>query len=280
MATTKKFNINSGDWTVFSQRNRGNILAAKNSKAVKEFLSDVKAVMHGFSRSTITQAGRIGLRKLVNRAGFNDYTGKMINSYQAAILTKGGIEERIAKQTSAGRTVTFNNLGSNATRVNSKIPILMTSYGLPGTIEISHKSTKYTNSKGEEYKGPKIRNRRDGGESPEVRRWGQINNGPESKFPKGFGHVITHLKGIAPPIKSGYWLVFGNGASGGYSTVWDKDGGVGYAWPLAEHVHTQHKIHQGIQHKVFPDGDSVDIFGIGQQELKRALASMKRYYKR
>ena len=236
--------------------------------------------MYGFSRSTITQAGKIGLRKLVEQAGFNDYTGKMINSYQAAILTKGGIEERIAKQTNAGRTVSFSHLGSNATRVNSRIPILMTSFGLPGTIAISHKATSYTNAKGASLKGPKMRNRRDGGESPEVRHWGQINNGPESKFPKGFGGKITHLKGIAPPISSGYWLVFDNGASGVYSTVWDKEGQVGDAMPLSEHVHTQHRLYGGVQHKVFPEGLSVDLFGIGQQELKRSIAAHKRYFKK
>jgi hypothetical protein len=207
--------------------------------------------MVSFSRSTIQQAGAIGLKKLVRGAGFNDYTGKMINSYQAAILTKGGIEERMAR---AKNTETTEK-GINSTGRN---PILMTSYGLPGTTEISHENRTRA--------GFRIRKRRDGGESPEVRRGHIVNGKMEKSYGSGYGQYITRIKGIAPPISQGYWLVFDNGAS----NVRNKN---------SKYQSVAHEVHsQGpIQHKVFPDkGLDLNLFGIGQQELKRAIARARR----
>lgn len=241
------------------------MLTARNNRAVKGFVNDIAITMTSFGRSTIQQAAKIGLRHLVHEAGFNDYTGKLVNSYQAAILTKGGIEERIAKQNQLGRTVMFDQTGSHVMRVNSKVPILMTSYGMDGTSSISHKqtSTRVTTT-GKPMKGFRMHKRRDGGESPEIRRSHAINGKPEKTFSKGFGAITTRIRGIAPPISSGYWLVFDNGAS----NVTAANGK-----SLAQLVQEQGDR----KHRVFPDYLNIDMFGIGQKELKRAIAARKRY---
>ncbi len=227
------------------------VLTRQNSRAVRDFTSAVAGTMVSFSRNTIQQAGRIGLQKLVNQAGFNDYTGKLINSYQAAILTKGGIEERIGR----AKKTTSNEYGINATGRNA---IMMTSYGMPGTIPISHDRATG---------GFRMRRRRDGGESPEIRKGHMVSGKLEKSFGKGYGDIITRIQGIAPPIQSGYWLVFDNGAS----NVTNKDDIVS----VAERVHTNGPV----QHRVFPDRLNVDVFGIGQKELKRSIAAYKRYNK-
>lgn len=242
-------------------------LTARNNRAVKGFVNDIAITMVSFSRSTIQQAGDIGLKKLVRGAGFNDYTGKMINSYQAAILTKGGIEERIARQNQLGRTVNVSHLGVKPVRGNSRVPILMTSYGIKGTSDITHKQVStHVTTTGKPMKGFPMHKRRDGGESPEVRRSHSINGKRENTYSKGFGMDITRIRGIAPPISSGYWLVFDNGASNVH---------VAGGMTLAELVENQGQV----RHRVFPGELGINIFGIGQQELKRTIAAMKRYRK-
>ena len=195
-------------------------------------------------RSSIKQAARVGLEQMVKEAGFNDYTGKMINSYQAAIITKGGIEERISK----AKKVESDEYGINTT---GRAPILMTSYGMPGTISISHSDRT--------RKGFKIRNRRDGGESPEVRKGHMVNGKLEKSYGKGYGQYYTRLKGVRPRITKGYWLVFDNGASNVSNN--------GSNMSVAQEVDARGPS----KHQVFPKGIDINLTRISQNELKRML---------
>ena len=245
-------------------------LAAKNSRAVRNFTSAVTGTMVSFSRSTIQQAAKIGLQHMVHEAGFNDYTGKMINSYQAAILTKGGLEERVSRRfhIPIGEVSIPNKISGLS---GGRTPILLTSHDLKdkGLVKISdirHKQRKGVTRSGKPMKGFPMQTRRDGGESPEIRRSHSINGRKEVEFREGFGSYITRIKSIAPPIAQGYWLVFDNGASN------VRAGGTN----LADLVENQGQV----RHRVFPKGIGVNLFGIGQQELKRSIAAHKRYFKK
>ena len=240
-------------------------LAVKNSRAVRNFTSAVTGTMVSFSRSTIQQAAKIGLQHMVNEAGFNDYTGKMINSYQAAILTKGGLEERVSRRfhIPIGEVSIPNKISGLS---GGRIPILLTSLGMPGVTDIHHRQKKGVTRSGKPMKGFPMQTRRDGGESPEIRKSHSINGRREREFREGFGSYITRIKSIAPPIAQGYWLVFDNGASN------VRAGGTS----LANLVDNQGQV----RHRVFPKGIGVNLFGIGQQELKRSIAAHKRYFKK
>lgn len=248
-------------------------LAAKNSRAVRDFTSAVTGTMVSFSRSTIQQAAKIGLQHMVHEAGFNDYTGKMINSYQAAILTKGGLEERVSRRFHIPLTdIAMVGIPNKIAGLNGgRIPILMTSRDLKRAKavdipDISHKQRRGVTQSGKPMKGFPMQTRRDGGESPEIRKSHSINGRREREFREGFGSYISRIKSIAPPIAQGYWLVFDNGAAN------VRAGGTN----LADLVENQGSV----RHRVFPKGIGVNLFGIGQKELKRSIAAHKRYYKR
>lgn len=243
-------------------------LAAKNSRAVRNFTSAVTGTMVSFSRSTIQQAAKIGLQHMVHEAGFNDYTGKMINSYQAAILTKGGLEERVSRRFNIPLTdIAEVGIPNKIAGLNGgRIPIMLTSLGMPGVTDIHHRQKNGVTRSGKPMKGFPMQTRRDGGESPEIRKSHSINGRREREFREGFGSYITRIKSIAPPIAQGYWLVFDNGASN------VRAGGTS----LANLVENQGQV----RHRVFPKGIGVNLFGIGQQELKRSIAAHKRYFKK
>ena len=242
------------------------MLMAKNNKAVGNFKRLLVGSMVSFSRSTIQQAAQMGLDQIVNSVGFNDYTGKLINSYQAAIITKGGMEERLQRQFGEvfDDRVPLSNLGKRGKKNNAvgvgggKIPIMLTSLG---TTKIHHETSPRGNNGG---RGFRIRNRRDGGESPDVRRMHMVNGRYEKDYREGYGFLVSRIKGIAPPIKSGYWLVFDNGAA----NVSTERGN------LLEIVDTQGPR----RHRVFPAGLKFNLFGIGEKELKKTIARYKRKY--
>ena len=236
-----------------------------------KFRQDIVGTMVSFSRSTIQQAAQIGLDKITRHVGFNDYTGKLINSYQAAIITKGGMEERLQRKygevfddTVPLRNLKTRKVGNKERNVvgigSSNNPIMLTSLG---TANIHHETSPRGDSGG---KGFRIRNRRDGGESPEVRRMHMVNGLYEKSFPEGFGFLVSRIKGIAPPISSGYWLVFDNGAS----NVRTETGDI-----LTDVVDS----HGPVKHRVFPKGIGINLFGIGEKEFKKAIARYKSRYK-
>ena len=243
-------------------------LAAKNSRAVRNFTSAVTGTMVSFSRSTIQQAAKIGLQHMVHEAGFNDYTGKMINSYQAAILTKGGLEERVSRRFHIPLSdISEVGIPNKITGLNGgRIPIMLTSLGMPGVTDIHHRQKNGVARSGKPMKGFPMQTSRDGGESPEIRKSHSINGRREREFREGFGSYITRIKSIAPPIAQGYWLVFDNGASN------VRAGGTS----LANLVDNQGQV----RHRVFPKGIGINLLGIGQQELKRSISAHKRYFKK
>lgn len=238
-------------------------LTARNNRAVENFKQSIVMTMASFSQSSIQKAAQLGLSKLVRGAKFNDYTGKLINSYQAAILTKGGMEERLQRRFGEvfDDSVPLGGFGKNKRVLgvgSGKIPIMLTS---AGTTTIHHETSPRGDSGGH---GFRIRNRRDAGESPDVRRMHMVNGLYEKSFPEGFGHLVSRIKGIAPPIKSGYWLVFDNGAS----NVTTDEGN------LLQVVDSKGPR----RHRVFPVGLNINLFGIGQQELKKSIARYKKRY--
>lgn len=249
-------------------RNNG-MLTAANSAAIRNFKDRVARTIHHTCVGTINDVMTVGLQKMVNEAGFNDYTGKLINSYQAAAISAGGIESRLArtgaKVTHLGDVIEQRGFHSKAVSY-SKIPIFRTSFGMPGTTQISHRG-EYVEINGKRKFAFRMRNRRDSGESPELRKAGYIDGKREKSFNHGFGDDITKLKGIAAPFSHGYWIVFTNGH------------------PLANIVHTQHamggmngmQFKHAVQHKVFPDGGlDVNKFAIANKHMKTAIARAKR----
>ena len=229
---------------------RNRIVTTRNHLAVRNFAQKIEEAMISTCRSSIKQAAKIGLQEMVNGAGFNDYTGKTVNSYQAAIITKGGIEERIGK----AKKISADEHGINA---SGKSPILMTSYGMPGTIQISHSDRT--------RKGFKIRNRRDGGESTDIRKGHTVNGLLEKSYGKGHGQYFTRIKGVKPRISKGYWLVFDNGAF----NVKNKGSNVSVGEEIVKRG--------SVQHNIFPQGVDINLMRISQAELKRVLSRYKRH---
>lgn len=63
----------------------------RNEAIINSFIGGIAYAAGAASELSMHSIARMGLRTLVDEAYFNDYTGVLINSYQAAVLSKGRV---------------------------------------------------------------------------------------------------------------------------------------------------------------------------------------------
>lgn len=185
MATTRKFK------------------PAKNNQAINAFLDiAVGAVRVGSMRSMQKIADR-GIDTLTKHvASFADYTGEMINSYQAAILTNGKLP-RGGNFNMSGQLVGKTTHGLN-TFLGPRGEIrLLTSYETTNN-EISYKRVRVKNQVINRVAKRNDPNRSVNPESNDTIRM------PRSKHYQGFGRDITQIRTYTPTARFGMEVVFNN----------------------------------------------------------------------
>lgn len=181
----------------------------RNEREINAFLSDIiTPTMMGTRNAMLTIAQR-GINRLVNNvASFSDYTGVLINSYQAAIISKGkfnfkgrghGGDFDAIGQTRRPYRVQGKNQFKNA----SGGTVLITSYGVDGTTDISFWT--------EGRHGQSIARRK---QRKNKRTKASIRNywKKRTKEYQGYGLKTTNIRSYIPSIKRGYEVVFDNPA--------------------------------------------------------------------
>lgn len=225
----------------------------KNNKAINEFLGEVVGAVTVGTASSMRKVAQRGIQRLVNNvAGFSDYSGMLINSYQAAILTRGKLRTNAPSRYGykgdfdLNGNVAMGHMKQGEFKNASGGTVVMTSYRANGTTKIS---------------------RKDGGRLIRKRR------NPESKEPlnriipgkilyEGHGWDLTKIKSYTPSVREGIEVVFDNPT------------------PYAEHVH---KKNEGST--VMPMG-MADIVSRGSmvsittQEIRKAVKNAKTRKKR
>lgn len=183
----------------------------QNNREINEFLSDIVSATSAGSLRSMRTIARKGIENLVNNvAGFSDYTGVLINSYQAAIYEKGNFNFQgngkfggsfDAKghafrgyRDPYGKSLqhTFQNSSGNT--------ILITSHGIPGTTRISF-STIGRN--GARIARRKQRNPRS---KSSIRNYWR----KRSKEYQGYGSRTGKIRAYNPQIKIGFEVLFDN----------------------------------------------------------------------
>lgn len=182
MATTRKFK------------------SAKNNQAINAFLDVVVGAVRTGSNQAMQKIAQRGIDTLVRHvASFGDYTGEMINSYQAAILKNGNLPKGGGAFTTSGelRGTTTYERQFRGPKGDIK---LITSYGKT-TNPISYKSV--------DRKGRSVAFRNDPKRNvnPDV---AQSIRMPRHKHYQGFGRDITAIRSYNPTMKIGYEVVFNN----------------------------------------------------------------------
>jgi hypothetical protein len=181
-----------------------------NKKRLNKFLSDIIGATNQGSRRAMVAIAQRGIHRLVNNvAGFSDYTGVLINSYQAAIFQKGefrikGYRNIIRGDFSySGDTLrTYGNVFRNT---GGSI-VLLTSYnvGPKGTRKnpISYKTVK---NKKDKIAKSFERNSRSKDEIPNY-----LKKFKRTKKYQGYGRETANIKGYSPSVKLGFEVVFDN----------------------------------------------------------------------
>lgn len=184
----------------------------QNNKAINEFLGEVVGAVRTGSLNAMQKIAARGLDVLVNKvAGFSDYTGLMINSYQAAIIDNGrsiyGGEIKEGAFQVGGHYMEGLLLGGdnkNVFRNGKKSIRLLTSKGIRGTTPISLKRPK-KNNRNVNYAVYKKRKGRNPQSAPVVvSQFTQNLN-----IYQGFGRDLTGLKGLYQTGK-GIQVIFRN----------------------------------------------------------------------
>lgn len=173
----------------------------KNNQAVNEFLGDIVGAVTVGSATSMRKVAQRGIQRLVNNvAGFSDYSGMLINSYQAAILTRGKLRTNAPSRYGykgdfdLNGDVAMGHMKQGEFKNASGGTVVMTSYRANGTTKIS---------------------RKDGG-----RRIRKLRN-LESKEPlkriipgkilyEGHGWDLTKIKSYTPQVREGIEVVFDN----------------------------------------------------------------------
>lgn len=189
-----------------------NYKRAQNNKAINEFLNEIIGVTSTGSRRAVTAMADRGIKRLVhNVAGFSDYTGVLINSYQAAVYQNGEFRTRGGRHIKNYRG-DFNYTGDalrsygNTFRNNSGSAILFTSYGVGPTglrgAPISFKTIKNKGGSIEKSLGrnPKSKDA--------IRNYWK----KRPKEYQGYGRKTANVKAYSPSIKYGFEVVFDNPA--------------------------------------------------------------------
>ena len=180
----------------------------QNEREINRFLSNIiTPTMQGTRNAMITIAQR-GIDRLVNNvAGFSDYTGVLINSYQAAILSKGKFNFKGRGHggdfDAIGQTIRpYRVEGKNRFKNASGGTVLMTSYGVDGTTGISF----WTEGRhGRTIARRKLRNKRS---KASIRNYWK----KRSKEYQGYGLKTSNIRSYTPTVRLGYEVVFDNPA--------------------------------------------------------------------
>lgn len=182
MATTRKFK------------------SAKNNQAINAFLDIVAGSIQVGSNRAMRKVAERGIDTLVNHvATFGDYTGEMINSYQAAILKNGKLPVGGGAFTISGElrgTTTYES----SFRGRKGDVRLITSYGKT-TNAISYKSV---DRKG---RSVPLRNDPKRNVNPAVAKSIRM---PRGKHYQGYGRDVTDIRTYNPSMKIGIEVVFNN----------------------------------------------------------------------
>lgn len=172
----------------------------ENNRAINEFLGTVVGAVRSGSLNAMQKIARRGIDTLVNKvATFSDYTGVLINSYQAAVVVNGNW----------GTGNNFNGSGDviakgsgNEFRNGQKSVRLVTSYGVVGTTPISFRTIG--NAK-ESFAKRKERNPKSAATIPN--RYKTRHQGSSYK---GYGRDITAIKAYMPAQNLGIEVIFNN----------------------------------------------------------------------
>lgn len=187
MATTRKFK------------------SAKNNQAINAFLDIVAGSVRVGSLNAMQKIAARGIETLTRHvATFGDYTGEMINSYQAAVLTNGKLVKEGKYLHEGAFTARGQVRGETAYEHVFKGPKgdirVITSYGTTKNA-ISYKSA--------DRKGRSVALRNDPYRrvNPEVK---QSIRMPRGRHYQGFGRDLTGLKTRTPSVQTGIEVVFSN----------------------------------------------------------------------
>lgn len=195
----------------------------QNEREINRFLSNIiTPTMQGTRNAMITIAQR-GITRLVNNvANFSDYTGVLINSYQAAILSKGKFNFKGRGSggdfDAIGQTIRpyrfRGNKGKNQFKNASGGTVLITSYGVDGTTDISF----WTEGRhGRSIARRKQRNKRS---KASIRNYWK----KRSKEYQGYGLKTSKIRSYTPTIRLGYEVVFDNPAPYAQTVQENNDG--------------------------------------------------------
>lgn len=188
MATTRKFKT------------------ARNSQAINAFLDIITGAIRVGSLNAMQKIADRGITTLTTEvASFGDYTGEMINSYQAAILKDGKLPH-------GGKRSDFNMSGflrpnklysynPQSVYIGGKREIrLITSFGRV-TNRIAYKSA------GRKGRSVSLRNDPNRRVNPLVAETIRM---PQKKHYQGYGRDLTAIRAFTPQAKIGYTVVFNN----------------------------------------------------------------------
>lgn len=179
---------------------------AKNNKAINEFLTDIVGAVTVGGVNAMRKIAQRGIHRLVNNvAGFSDYTGVLINSYQAVLFQKGKIKGIGGDFDARGNAINRSSFGNDHNKYrNARGGIVMvTSYKADGATPISFWT--------EGRKGTSIalRKRRNPASKGKIRN--RYRKGQQRPY-KAYGHEISKLRGYSPSTRVGYEVVFDNPA--------------------------------------------------------------------
>lgn len=232
---------------------RKNYKNAKGNKAINEFLGVVVGAVNSGSLNAMQKVARRGVENLVNNvAKFSDYTGVLINSYQAAIIVRG--QMGVGKDFNLSGDV-IGRGGRNEFRNGQNSVRLITSYNINGTTPISFKTVE---NKGTSFAKRKERN-------PQSKRTipNRYKFRAKGSAYKGYGRDLTALRTYTPASNLGIEVVFNNPT------------------PYANHVATQNAgstvMPVGSAARIVPQGI---IISITDAEIYRAVEKAKKRIRR
>ncbi len=223
---------------------RKNYKNVRGNTAINQFLGVAVGAVTSASLRAMQKVAYRGVDNLVNNvAKFSDYTGVLINSYQAAILVNGNLD-------TLGRWYYLNEFR------NAKRSIRMiTSYHKSGTTPISFKTI---NNKGTSFARRKQRNPNS---KPSIEN--RYKRKTVGDMYKGYGRDLTTLRTYSPASSLGIEVVFSNPT------------------PYAKHVAEQNAgsvvMPIGVAAINLPMGT---VLAITDSEIWRAVSRAKRHTKR
>lgn len=192
----------------------------QQNKEINDFLSVVVGCALGATKRSMNMIARRGLRILVDNNNYSDYTGVLRNSYQAAIIENGNVENTLKKIAGYNGMIPESNVKDDAIKntfgnAKGKI-ILMTSEGIEGTVDIEIPNTTMIDVRENQRcadSPPKIHNRwaKMSRAQDALRKSRQVGRGRKLQARQhGYGRVVTQLKGMKNLNPQGYTIVFSN----------------------------------------------------------------------